>query len=98
MTDQRDVITQTPFEKLVGAVGVEPTRLSAQEPKSCVYANFTTRPNVVLTTVAHNGFYTLNEGDISRLHLRSASQNPVKSVSMKNVPYTDAERAFRQPQ
>jgi hypothetical protein len=29
---------------MVGAEGVEPSRLSAQEPKSCVYANFTTRP------------------------------------------------------
>ena len=29
---------------LVGAAGVEPARLAAQEPKSCVYANFTTRP------------------------------------------------------
>lgn len=29
---------------MVGAEGVEPSRLAAQEPKSCVYANFTTRP------------------------------------------------------
>lgn len=29
---------------MVGAAGVEPALLSEQEPKSCVYANFTTRP------------------------------------------------------
>ena len=30
---------------MVGAAGVEPANLAVQEPKSCVYANFTTRPS-----------------------------------------------------
>ncbi len=30
----------------MGAAGVEPANLPVQEPKSCVYANFTTRPSM----------------------------------------------------
>lgn len=36
---------EKPARKVVGAAGVEPALLAEQEPKSCVYANFTTRPN-----------------------------------------------------
>ena len=28
----------------MGEAGLEPARLAAQDPKSCVYTNFTTRP------------------------------------------------------
>ena len=35
---------------MVGAVGLEPTLLAEQEPKSCVSANFTTRPAALYLT------------------------------------------------
>ena len=31
---------------MVGEAGLEPANLAAQDPKSCVSANFTTRPSV----------------------------------------------------
>lgn len=36
----------------MGEAGLEPASLSAQDPKSCVSANFTTRPVIFLTLEA----------------------------------------------
>lgn len=41
------------FGQLVGATGVEPARISPQDPKSCVSANSTTRPALLFVQLHH---------------------------------------------
>jgi hypothetical protein len=40
-------ITILKHVKMVGATGVEPARITPQDPKSCASANSATRPRVV---------------------------------------------------
>ena len=41
-------------------VGLEPTRLAAQDPKSCVAANYTTGPNQFFTKFQSSSFFGLS--------------------------------------
>jgi hypothetical protein len=44
--EDNDGLNHNGLRGVVGAVGLEPTSLAAQDPKSCVSANFTTRPQL----------------------------------------------------
>ena len=64
---------------MVGEVGFEPTSLAAQDPKSCVSANFTTRP------YESSSFHRRRRSNAGSYHLVEESQK-LLSTQVEKIP------------